>query len=1173
MLIYSTKHKILPHIVSAVLISAFLLSGMPSYSFADSRDSALAPPLATANPGFRNDWAFVKISESICEILELAEKQNLQNPKDILIPLIKRRLRGSLKTIREEFDINGIENIWEGEKIKGFSLPYKRNGRIAYNLVYNRQGGDMKIPMKDGTNVWMEVVPLEQTSSLPIVKKAALALKGRLKKDLAVIAEFGPRYSGSEADIKTAKYFADRMKECGFVVEEEEFEAPIFRDKGSFISIGDEILSAKSYMYSCGTTTEGIRAGVVFVGEEEDIAKINCKGKFVVITLKQEDLKDNFEREEIELSRNGAKGIILVSPTDSVFVGSVESGCFDPARRFLIKDSGVKEIPVIGISKSDGQKLFTRHSKEPDIEIQLISEVVNSKAQLSNVIAVKKGKKCPEKEIVILGHRDTVGNLGANDNGSGQVVMMELGGLLKDAKTDYTIKLISTCAEEELGSVGASDYIMRHKAELKDIEALIDVDMVGGDELLLVTQGEWDGTTLLVKYSGELNEGLYKLARELGIDYLRKDKCPLGTPDSGRFAQEGVPSAWLWSPDSEFYHTDNDTVENVNFGTVGDVVKLLYRFVSKESSPRPDNMEFKARNSASGLRTERETARGNFRIIPRKEGRHTIYDLIDVKNNNSISVLPTFGANMISMVISGEDIICGPKNLNELEEWPTHSGMPVLFPTPSFLEGNQFAFDKVTCKFDPNMKDAQGHPIFMHGIVMNKEWKAEPDISDEGAFITCSISSKDHPDMQRQYPFQFEMSITYLLAKDGSVRITPRIKNTGTSRLPFGLGFHPYFNISGRSTCKVKVPLDHAWDYRGDAGSKNTLRSLYGPFDLTGGRLLSELTKTAILTAKGPIKNNTASEIIDEGHGRVIRIVSSAAYRNIVVFSPEGKDFVSIEPWTSRPDGANLGEKGGMTILEPGANFSAPVTIKIEDGIRGKILSEGDEGYKLFESAVNLQVDSLYIDPNIPEETEKTLGRSYSNIFDPGKIMSSSIRHNEMRISYDERDKLNPFRVTMTYGIEKVTFLFGKESADSIMGKIFAYEKSIHEGLEIARDSTGDIVSVNAGREKLFMLLTDPKPAIRRFAAKAISTDRDVRKVAEALKRAIYEERLYRAKNSQLEVARNISTYLFYLEKLDRSVVMDILEADKNSENADISRLAASVIGALNESSDTEPAQ
>lgn len=98
----------------------------------------------------------------------------------------------------------------------------------------------------------------------------------------------------------------------------------------------------------------------------------------------------------------------------------------------------------------------------------------------SNIIITKTGSVYPNTFLIIDGHYDTVNGPGANDNGSGTVLIMELARLLKDVDTEYSIKFIHFSGEEE-GLIGSEYYVNNTVIpENLDIKLVLNIDQVGG---------------------------------------------------------------------------------------------------------------------------------------------------------------------------------------------------------------------------------------------------------------------------------------------------------------------------------------------------------------------------------------------------------------------------------------------------------------------------------------------------------------------------------------------------------------------------------------------------------------------------------------------------------------------------------------------------------------------
>jgi Zn-dependent M28 family amino/carboxypeptidase len=98
----------------------------------------------------------------------------------------------------------------------------------------------------------------------------------------------------------------------------------------------------------------------------------------------------------------------------------------------------------------------------------------------SNIIITKTGSVYPDKYVIIDGHYDTRDGVGANDNGSGTVSILEIARLLKDVNTEYSIKFIHFSAEE-VGLVGSWHYVENTVIPQNlDIKLVFNIDGIGG---------------------------------------------------------------------------------------------------------------------------------------------------------------------------------------------------------------------------------------------------------------------------------------------------------------------------------------------------------------------------------------------------------------------------------------------------------------------------------------------------------------------------------------------------------------------------------------------------------------------------------------------------------------------------------------------------------------------
>jgi hypothetical protein len=132
-----------------------------------------------------------------------------------------------------------------------------------------------------------------------------------------------------------------------------------------------------------------------------------------------------------------------------------------------------------------------------------------------NVIGELKGTLNPEKAIIISGHYDTVMSPGFCDDGAGIAGVVELARIFADAAKNgmYTPQqslIFVAFTGEELGYVGAINYIKQHKPEMQSISAVINLDSIGTG-VLQVSETFPDGNGL------ELDQIVLKAAEDLGV--------------------------------------------------------------------------------------------------------------------------------------------------------------------------------------------------------------------------------------------------------------------------------------------------------------------------------------------------------------------------------------------------------------------------------------------------------------------------------------------------------------------------------------------------------------------------------------------------------------------------------------------------------------------------------
>ncbi len=185
--------------------------------------------------------------------------------------------------------------------------------------------------------------------------------------------------------------------------------------------------------------------------------------------------------------------------------------------------------------------------------------------------------------IVILGaHYDSCAlrerSPGADDNGSGVAVLLELARVLRRAALPYQLRLVffggeeRTRAQPEVHHVGSDYYVRRmDEAARSQVLAMVSVDMVGsGPELRTVRSGYGTDRARL---------WLLEAAERLNLTVATHGSQPWS--DHEAFEAAGIPAVWLtrMADCGGHWHTVGDTPSRVGKQALTESGRLTVRFL------------------------------------------------------------------------------------------------------------------------------------------------------------------------------------------------------------------------------------------------------------------------------------------------------------------------------------------------------------------------------------------------------------------------------------------------------------------------------------------------------------------------------------------------------------------------------------------------------------------
>lgn len=188
------------------------------------------------------------------------------------------------------------------------------------------------------------------------------------------------------------------------------------------------------------------------------------------------------------------------------------------------------------------------------------------KAYSENVLGIIPGRS--EEIIIISAHYDHLGKHsgtlypGANDNGSGTALLMELASALSKTTPHYTT-LVAFWGGEEAGLLGSS-YFANNPADFdREVKCIINLDSLGNlkaDKKLLVWKNYEDA------FSKQYIDSLTKAGWE-----IKWEENPLHSSDHLPFAKHDVSGFTLLSPYwLENNHTPDDTAKTIDYKLLSD---------------------------------------------------------------------------------------------------------------------------------------------------------------------------------------------------------------------------------------------------------------------------------------------------------------------------------------------------------------------------------------------------------------------------------------------------------------------------------------------------------------------------------------------------------------------------------------------------------------------------
>lgn len=426
----------------------------------------------------------------------------------------------------------------------------------------------------------------------------------RIKEDIEYLASDGleGREAGTKGEQLAVAYLSKRMKKIGLkplgtdgYKQAFEFSKNVRFSKESALSINKPAFTLNDDFYPIKYSANHVEIDgrTIWVGygidapemEYTDYKKQTAayQGKIFIMDISSPDgihphsayLKYHDLDSRLDLAKaKGAIGVILVN---------FDETADNPSPRF--KKIYSKGIPVVFV-KSDmlKQMLYNKDINHP-CHIRVEMEEVKSTGY--NVVGFIDNKA---KHTVVIGaHFDHLGygdegslhrgepaiHNGADDNASGTAALLEIATFIKSKKKKFDDNnyLFVAFSGEEKGLLGSNSFVKNTPIDTKDMNYMINMDMVGrldeNKKLAIAGVGTsplWEPTLT------EINCG--------GIS-IKASQSGVGPSDHTSFYLQDVPAIHIFTGTHEDYHKPSDDADKINYEGTAFVVAFIETIIKE----------------------------------------------------------------------------------------------------------------------------------------------------------------------------------------------------------------------------------------------------------------------------------------------------------------------------------------------------------------------------------------------------------------------------------------------------------------------------------------------------------------------------------------------------------------------------------------------------------------
>tara|TARA_R110001583_G_scaffold46314_4_gene145393 strand:- start:4492 stop:5406 length:915 start_codon:yes stop_codon:yes gene_type:complete len=280
------------------------------------------------------------------------------------------------------------------------------------------------------------------------------------------------------------------------------------------------------------------------------------------------------------------------------------------------------------------------------------------------------------------------------------------------------------------------------------------------------------------------------------------------------------------------------------------------------------------------------------------------------KTNLKSIIYPNLGASLQSLSFNGFELIDGISNDEKgIELYRNKYNSSILFPSPNRISDGKYSFENKDYQLEINEAGLNNR---LHGHVFNKNFLVSKiEENENNASVTFSYKNNGN---EAGFPFSYKLDVTYTFSKN-KLSLDFKVKNTGNTAFPFGIGWHPYFNAKNLN--------DAILDFNGSLKYKINEKMI--PISETDLTFKTPLTVEDTFLDDCFILNEPKTSFKTDAYKIEIDFTSETQKSYLQVYTPPTRDCIAIEPMTCAPDCFN--NKNGLLVLDPSKSYDWKINL------------------------------------------------------------------------------------------------------------------------------------------------------------------------------------------------------------------------------------------------------